>query len=92
MATRWKVYRGKKHIASCTHAEDAAALVAIGGGRILDGAWPGRPCVWTEGAEDFSAGESYDRAAEVMLRRHDERLDAYKKTCVPTRLGDAFGR
>lgn len=90
-ATRWKVYRGKVHIASCKHIEDAARIV-IAGDKILDGAWPGRPVVWHEGHEAVAAPEAFDEATHIILARTQERFEAYKKTCVPTRLGDAFGR
>jgi hypothetical protein len=90
-ATRWKVYRGKEHIASCKHLEDAVRIV-IEGDKILDGDWPGRPMVWHEGYETISGPESFDEATQMILDRVKERFEAYKKTCVPTRLGDAFGR
>jgi hypothetical protein len=36
--------------------------------------------VWTEGREEFSAGESYDQAAATMeQRRYAAYADAYKK-------------
>jgi hypothetical protein len=50
------------------HAEDAAALVALLG----DGATVRcnvDSILWSEGSEAFPAGESYDAAAEVMLKR-----------------------
>jgi hypothetical protein len=59
----WKVYRNKEYIGCCKYAEDAAALVALGGGVIKHGH---SMVVWIEGQEDFSAGESYDGAARVM--------------------------
>jgi hypothetical protein len=54
-------------VALIKHGEDAAAFVAIQG----DGATVrfGRKIVWTEGAEDISAGESYDQAADMMHER-----------------------
>ncbi len=65
----YKIYRqGGEYVASCKYAEDAAAIVSIWG----EGAFvkfQHRVRVWTEGKEDFSAGESYDRAASVMRRR-----------------------
>lgn len=63
---QWKVYRGKKYIAACKYAEDAAALVSLGGGVVK---WGHGAVVWTEGAEAFSAGESYDGAARLMFDR-----------------------
>lgn len=55
--------------ASCRHATDAAAVVAIQG----DGAtvrFRHRKRIWTEGENaDGYAGDSYDEAAELMLSR-----------------------
>ncbi len=62
----WKVYRNKEYIGCCRYAEDAAALVALGGGVVKHGH---SVLVWTEGAEQFSAGESYDGAAAIMIAR-----------------------
>lgn len=65
---KWKVYRNGEYVASCAYAEDAAALVALGwsGGIVKYGH---SRVVWTEGKELFPAGESYDRAAQVMHER-----------------------
>lgn len=64
---QFKVYRGKEYVAACKHAEDAAALVAIScGGTIKHGH---TLVVWREGQEAFSAGESYDGAAQIMRQR-----------------------
>ena len=62
----WKVYRNKEYIGCCRYADDAAALVSLGGGVIKHGH---SMIVWTEGAEGFSAGESYDGAARIMEAR-----------------------
>lgn len=62
----WKVYRDGEYVAACKYAEDAAALVAMSGGIIEHGH---SLVVWREGEEDFSAGESYDEAAELMFKR-----------------------
>ena len=55
------------HVASTKDALEAAMLVAcMGKGsdvRTKD------DIVWTEGDEEFSAAESYDRAAEIMEKR-----------------------
>ena len=69
---RWKVYDyNREYIAACKHAEDAAALAALRG--------PGTTIraghslvVWTEGAEDQSAGDSYDHVANVIRSRLTE--------------------
>jgi len=61
----WKVYHGAELFGATRHAEDAAAMVALGGSTVKH---EGR-VVWREGREQFSAGESYDRAAGVMHAR-----------------------
>ena len=63
---QWKVYRNKEYIGCCKYAEDAAVLVAMGGGIIKHGH---SMTVWTEGREEFPAGESYDGAADIMNAR-----------------------
>lgn len=52
---------------------DAAAFVALvgHGGEVRAGRSKTR-VLWREGRELDSAAESYDRAAELMARRHDE--------------------
>lgn len=62
----WKIYRNGNYVACCKHAEDAAALVSLSGGIVKNGH---TLIVWKEGAEAFSAGESYDGAAEIMHSR-----------------------
>ena len=62
----WKVYRNKEYIGCCKYAEDAAALVSLGGGIVKHGH---SMVVWSEGQEQFSAGESYDGAARIMESR-----------------------
>lgn len=64
----WKVYRDGEYVAACKFAEDAACLVSCFGGEVR---YDHKLLVWTEGAEAFSAGESYDRAAAVMHERRD---------------------
>jgi hypothetical protein len=63
----FKVYRGKEYVAACKYAEDAAALVGCGCGTVIKHGHG--LTLWTEGSEAFPAGESYDRAAEVMFGR-----------------------
>lgn len=69
----WKVYSSDGEYIGCVkNAEDAACLVALRG----DGAkvrYDHSFVVWNEGHEDQPAGESYDFAADVMLRRVRER-------------------
>lgn len=95
-APSWKVYRfGKsgEYIGACKYAEDAAALAAIVGAAVIK--WNHRLIVWTEGAEAFSAAESYDRAADIMHRRLEaerarRRTEAEKRKSV--RLGDLINK
>lgn len=73
----WKVYRDGKYVASCKYREDAAALVSLSGGIVKHGH---SLIVWREGGEAFSAGESYDRAAEIMeQRRYEHYRAAYER-------------
>jgi hypothetical protein len=70
---RLKVYNPENSkVAECEFAEDAACLVALYG----DGASIryGRHVLWTEGKEEFAAGESYDRVRDVCHERI-ERID-----------------
>jgi len=65
----WKVYsRTGEYVAACKYGEDAAAVVAT----YAEGAtirYGHRRVVWTEGAETFPAGESYDGVAQVIYER-----------------------
>lgn len=54
-------------IAYIKHAEDAAALVGSLGEH--NKIFHRKQLVWHEGHEKFSASESYDGAAEIMLQR-----------------------
>lgn len=91
MPTPWKVHRDGEMVGSLAHAEDAAALVSLAGGTVK---CEGR-VVWREGAEAFSAGESYDAAASVMAERvQANRLAAYDRvhgTGAAARLLAAHG-
>lgn len=51
------------------HAEDAALYVGGQDGFTIQNT--DKKILWTEGSETFSASESYDRAADVMLSRND---------------------
>lgn len=88
---RWKAFRNDEYVASFHYIEDAALFVAATGGDIRDG-HAKKDIVWREGAEEFSAAGSYDRVAEVVRKRLEERSAAYRASCTPTRLGDAIGR
>lgn len=68
----WKVFSpSNEYLGSLTHAEDAAALVAIqgNGATIRFASHAKRDTLWTEGAEAFSAAESYDETARVLDER-----------------------
>lgn len=78
-APQWKVYHNGEYVAACKYREDAAALVAIFSGGIVKHGHS--LIVWREGYEAFSAGESYDRAGDVMeQRRYAAFVKAYVKT------------
>ena len=68
---KWKVYRDGEYIAAFKYAEDAAILAAVFPGSVVKIGH--KKVVWTEGNETFAAGESYDRAADVMHSREDTR-------------------
>jgi hypothetical protein len=61
-----KVYRLGEYVASCKYPEDPAALVTCMGGEIRAGH---SRVVWTEGKEEFSAGESYDGVRDLCVAR-----------------------
>jgi hypothetical protein len=61
-----------EYIGCVKHYEDAANLVAsYGSGATVRYGHSKKGTLWTEGAEPFSAGESYDRAAVVMRKREN---------------------
>jgi hypothetical protein len=75
----WKVYDAQGvYQAACKEVEAAAAMMGFYG----DGAtirWGHRIVVWTEGAEEQPAGESYDEVAalaEQRINQHRRRADA----------------
>lgn len=77
MATpQWKIYRDGEYIGCCKHAEDAAALVSVAGGTVKLGH---KLVVWAEGSEEFLAGESYDRAGDLMREREAAHYQAAAK-------------
>ena len=68
-APRFKIYnRTGRYITACKYAADAAAIVSLhcDGATVRDNH---RKIIWREGKEEIPAGESYDRAAEIMLER-----------------------
>lgn len=74
----WKVHNPSgEYIAACKHIEDAACLVALyGDGATIRNPWTGhRKPLWTEGAEDFRAGESYDRVVTVVTSRCSSQVE-----------------
>lgn len=70
---QWKVYNAaKEYKAACKDVEDAACLIAFYG----DGATIRAEhtiILWTEGAEQQPASESYDFVAETVFHRLEER-------------------
>jgi hypothetical protein len=60
------------HVASCEHAEDAAAIVNLYGDGATIRFMQGGHALWTEGKEDMPAGESYDFVTEVCEKRLDQ--------------------
>jgi hypothetical protein len=65
---QWKVYTQEgEYVAAMKYPSDAAMVIAgLGGGTVRH---QHRRVVWDEATALFPAGESYDRAAEVMLAR-----------------------
>ena len=62
--------RDGEYVAAFKHESDAAAFVAIlGEGATIRYSHARRHTIWTEGAEEQSAGESYDFAAAKMIER-----------------------
>jgi hypothetical protein len=62
-----------EYIGCMKHGEDAACICAsYGTGASIRYGHDKRSTVWNEGAEEFSAGESYDRVAKII----DERIAA----------------
>ena len=69
---QWKVYNAaKEYKAACKDVEDAACLIALyGNGATIR--IEHTLVMWTEGAEDQPASESYDHVAETVHRRLGE--------------------
>jgi hypothetical protein len=68
---QFKVYSASnEYRAALKYAEDAAAFVAIlGDGATIRHGHSAKEIVWREGEEEFSASESYERAATRMYAR-----------------------
>lgn len=66
-----KVFNSQGEYVGCLkHYEDAACIVAsYGSGASVRFGHSKRNTLWKEGSEEFSAGESYDRAGNVMRER-----------------------
>jgi hypothetical protein len=72
---QWKVYQGKEYLAACKRVEEAACLVAfLGDGATIRAGHD--TVLWTEGAEDQPAAESFDHVADVVHSRLDVKLTA----------------
>ena len=68
---QFKVFNAEgEYVASVKYFEDAACLMSFyGEGASVRAGHGKKETLWTEGRESFSAGESYDDAAEVMASR-----------------------
>lgn len=68
---KYKIYTSEnEYIGCCKYLEDAALFVcSLGAGATVRDGHAKRHIIWTEGAEDFSAIDSYDGAAEIMRKR-----------------------
>lgn len=76
----WKVFRNGEYVACTKYAEDAAALASIfGNGAEVRHGHGKKDRVWYDGTEEFSAGESYDGAARIMIERVNARARAYAR-------------
>lgn len=76
----WKVYNHLgSFMAATKHPADAAILVAAWGpGAKIK--YKHHTTVWTEGKEEFRAGESYDQVAALCYKRaEDARREAQEK-------------
>lgn len=72
---KFKLYCDKEYVGCLKYGEDAAAMVSIlGNGAVVK--YDHALIVWTEGAEEFSAGESCYRAAAVMEERRRKNAEA----------------
>lgn len=79
-APKWKVYMAGEYRASVKLLEDAAILVAgLGEGAEVRFSHSKKWVVWTEGAEEFSAADSYDNAATIMHERCQRLLSKKRK-------------
>ena len=71
----WKVHQFGEFVASTKSPVDAAALAGMTGEGVVK--FAGR-IVWREGKETIMAGDSWDGAADVMVKRarqhHVERI------------------
>lgn len=76
-----KIYHPHHGYIGCVKfGEDAAALVALNGdGATIRDGHSKKDTVWTEGAEEFSAAESYDRAAAVIAARIEEKWQVQRQ-------------
>lgn len=66
----FKVYRDREYLASCKHAEDAGAIVALYDTPAMTIRFDHGLTVWREGT-DGHAGESFDELAALVWRRVD---------------------
>jgi hypothetical protein len=75
----FKIYQAGEYVGCMKDLEDAARVCGMfGDGTQVRVGHDKRHTVWTEGSEEFSAAESFDRAAEVMFNRIEERASAIR--------------
>lgn len=86
---KYKVYNPQgEYIASCKHLEDAACLAGMyGSGASIREGHAAKDVIWREGQEEFSASDSYDGAAKIML----DRMEAKYAAMVRRHNALAFG-
>ena len=82
-APRFKVFHFGNYVAACGSGEIAAAVASMTGEGVVK--VEGR-IVWREGKEDFSGGDSYDAAGDIMRARyhqhHKERIERYRRLAL----------
>lgn len=69
----FKIYNEGHFRAAVRHLIDAAILVGVSGGLVRHG--HRGVILWREGAERFSAADSYDEAAALMEARYSDSME-----------------
>lgn len=75
----FKVYSNSgEYVGCCKYASDAGWLAAVNGdGSTIRYGHSKRDTLWTEGIEETTASQSFDRVAEIIHSRLDALLVAY---------------